>query len=387
MSRTAAAALAPAPLTDGRAITLRAAALLRPEPEPATYCPAKLYLADLTTKASRRTMRSRLTQAAKMLGSTFDDIPWAEIRAEWLLAVKQLMTDEESGHRAHPATTNLTLQAMRGVAAYAFGRGHVDADQLERIRQVGLVEYARVPRGRALAEEELSVLLGAAEAAENEATRLRDLALLSLLAGAGLRRSEAAGLGLDRYDRKRRTLKVDGKGHRQRLLQLGDDGVCRALDDWLDFRGRSGETLLCPVDRWGRVHTDRRLSADAIYKIVRKRADEAGLDPCSPHDMRHTFGSRLFTFLLDSGSDTADVQGLLGHAKEKDTRLYDHRGDESKRRVMEKAPLPFSPRRRRPPRRGRPRHRRTSTTPVKLSKKHMRMGAVAWANSREADAE
>lgn len=387
MSKAAAATLAPVPLTSGRAITLRAAALLHPEPEPETYCPAKLYLADLSTEASKRTMRSRLSQAAKMLGSTFDAIPWAEIKSEWLLAVKQLMTDKKSKYRAHPATTNLTLQAMRGVAAYAFGRGPLDADELERIRQVGLVEYKRVPRGRALDEGELSGLLAAAEDAANEATRLRDLALLSLLAGAGLRRSEASGLLTKHYDRDRRIIKVYGKGNRERLIRLGDEGVCLALDDWLDLRGRDRGTLLCPVNRWGEIHRGRPLSAEAIYKIVRRRAAEAGLDPCSPHDMRHTFGTRLFTALLDSGADTADVQALLGHAKEKDTRTYDHRGDESKRRVMEKAPLPFGPRRRRPPRRGRPRRRRTSTSPVKLSKKHVRMGAMAWANSREADAE
>lgn len=377
MSRAATAA-ARSPETPGTALLTRAPEL--PDAARATaLCPARLYLGNLTTPASKRTMESRLRCAARLLGSTLEQMPWGQITRAWLIAVKDLLTKQ----KAHPGTINLTLQAMKGVALNACDEGQISADDLHRIQRVPLVAHDHVPRGRSLAEDELARLLAAGESEENDATRLRDLALFALLAGAGLRRSEAAGLDVGHYDGRRLTLLVNGKGHRQRVIHLADEGCRRALDDWLSLRGRAAGPLLCPVDRWGRLGVGRPLSTDAIYKAVRTRAAEAGVPRCSPHDLRHTFASRLFNHLLSAGADTADVQKLLGHAKEKDTRTYDHRGEESKKRVMRHAPLPFGPRRRRKPRSGKPRRRKTSPGPIKFTKKFMREVAVNWAASGE----
>lgn len=83
------------------------------------------------------------------------------------------------------------------------------------------------------------------------------------------------------------------------------------------------------------------MTSQAVLLILEKRATESGVESFSPHDFRRTFCSDL----LDSGIDIVTVQKLAGHASPATTSKYDRRGEESKRRAVEKLDIPYTPRR------------------------------------------
>lgn len=93
-----------------------------------------------------------------------------------------------------------------------------------------------------------------------------------------------------------------------------------------------------PVLKGGKM-TVRRMIPHAIYRMVQKRARQAGVKAFSPHDLRRSFVSDL----LDAGADIATVQGLAGHAGIATTVKYDRRGEAAKRRAVELLHVPFEP--------------------------------------------
>jgi len=150
------------------------------------------------------------------------------------------------------------------------------------------------------------------------ALRLRDIALAELLYGAGLRISEALGLDTAHISDRDNTVRVLGKGNRQRLAPLGEPAR-QALAAWLELRplvatAQSGDALFLGA-RGGRL---QRRQAN---RIVAALAAEAGLPQnVSPHMLRHSFA----THLLQAGADLRSVQELLGHARLSTTQRYTH---------------------------------------------------------------
>lgn len=151
------------------------------------------------------------------------------------------------------------------------------------------------------------------EAADPTSGRLwqRDRALLELMYAAGLRASEVAGLLLAGYDERIGILRVLGKGERERLVPVGEPAQ-RAVRVYL-------EELRPTLSRFddardaGRIllsNTGRPLERVAVWQIVRRLADRAGMPDVHPHMLRHSFA----THMLTGGADLRVVQELLGHA-------------------------------------------------------------------------
>ncbi len=88
---------------------------------------------------------------------------------------------------------------------------------------------------------------------------------------------------------------------------------------------------MCPIRKSGQLEF-RHMCPDAVLKIVRRRAKQAGVDSFSPHDFRRTFCSDL----LDAGIDIVTVQKLAGHASVETTARYNRRGEEVKRQAVQK---------------------------------------------------
>jgi integrase/recombinase XerD len=186
--------------------------------------PAAVYLASLAP-SGRRTMAARLTAAAKLMGGEPHTIDWAALRFEHVAALRSRLS--ELGRA--PASVNATLSALRGVARAAWQLGRMTVEDYHRIVGVKNVRGSRLPAGRALTSGEISALLDTCAGDESAAGAL-DAAIVALLYGAGLRRSEAAGLALSHYDSTAGELKVLGKGDTERLVPLGA-GVTAALND------------------------------------------------------------------------------------------------------------------------------------------------------------
>jgi integrase/recombinase XerC len=181
---------------------------------------------------------------------------------------------------------------------------------------------ARLPR--VLRPGELRHLV--APPAADDPVEQRDVALVELLYGSGLRIAEATALDVDEVDLDRSRVVVWGKGGKQRTVPLSDPAV-RALRRWL-AGGRAG--LVTEHTPAGAVFLNmrgRRLTPRDARRIIDRRASE----PTHPHALRHTFA----THLLDGGADLRVVQELLGHSDVATTQRYTHVSKERLREVFD----------------------------------------------------
>ena len=141
----------------------------------------------------------------------------------------------------------------------------------------------------------------------------RDRAILEVLYATGLRVSELCGLDSADLNGFQGSVRVLGKGNKERIVPIGDQAL-RALDAYLAVRP-PGDGPLFQNRRRG------RLTARSVHRIVRARARMAGLaSPVSPHTLRHTFA----THMLDQGADLRLIQDLLGHSRLSTTQKYTH---------------------------------------------------------------
>jgi len=157
---------------------------------------------------------------------------------------------------------------------------------------------------------------------EEETVAIRDRAVLELLYAGGLRVSEACGLDLGSLSLDERTVRVMGKGRKERLVPIGSKAE-GALREWLAVRA----DLTHPKTRFLDpkavfVSTrGRRLNARAVQLLVRRYGlKELGRTDLHPHALRHTCA----THLLDGGADLRAIQEMLGHSSLSTTQRYTH---------------------------------------------------------------
>jgi len=155
----------------------------------------------------------------------------------------------------------------------------------------------------------------------------------------GLRRAELAGLDLADYDAGAATLRVLGKGNKERSIPL-EAGALAWLGDWLKVRGNDPGPLFYPVTKGGNL-TPRRMTAQALYDALAKRARAVGVAHLSPHDLRRS----CISDLLNAGADISTVQRLAGHANVTTTARYDRRGEDAKRKAVALLHVPHRARR------------------------------------------
>jgi len=171
------------------------------------------------------------------------------------------------------------------------------------------------PLPRILDLDEVQRMFEAAEdrAASGEGGAVRNLALLELLYGSGLRASELVGLPRGAVRPGQPFLMVIGKGSKERLVPISSRAQA-AVARWLDV-SPGGTLWLFPS---GKKH----LSRVRLFQIVRAMAADAGIVPerVSPHVLRHAFA----THLLSGGADLRVLQSLLGHADIATTQIYTH---------------------------------------------------------------
>ncbi|MGY1725101.1 site-specific tyrosine recombinase XerD [Blastococcus sp. SYSU DS0533] len=211
--------------------------------------------------------------------------------------------------------------AVRGLHRFALLDGLVPDDVAHEVRPP--TPARRLPK--AVPVESVVALIEAAGSLEGP-RGLRDRALLEVLYGTGARISEAVGLAVDDLDRGQRTVRLAGKGGKERVVPVGSYAL-RAVEEYLvrarpalAANGHSGV-------RGGALFLNVRggpLSRQSAWSILRTAAERAGLahglhgTEISPHTLRHCFA----THLLDGGADVRVVQELLGHASVTTTQVY-----------------------------------------------------------------
>jgi len=307
--------------------------------------PVYAYI-DSLSPASQEAVWKRLRTVARLFAIPDPEtFPWHHLRAPQVARIRQRLMQPygPTNMRAAPATVNLTLAVLRGIAREARNANAMSDEEHRRIREVKADKGERLPRGRAVPTGELTALVRACTQDTGPAGA-RDAAMLACLYTGGLRRSELAALTLDDYTPAPPALRVlHGKNDKQRAVPIPASAAA-ALDRWVGRRGREPGALFVPIDQAGRVadvgDSDgaglRGMSAHAIYKMLNKRARQAGVPPLTPHDMRRTFVGDLLT----AGNDISAVQRMAGHASVTTTQRYDRRGEEVMRKAADTLHFP-----------------------------------------------
>lgn len=272
--------------------------------------------------ASPRTVenyRLALTSAAKALG----DKSWHEATADdFRNHLFELMKREKSR-----ATIRLEFAALRSFYRFLCERKGVAVNPLHAVSLPKAEKHLPV----FLTPAQITALLAAPHAAKPEKQAplwmpWRDAAILELFYSSGLRLAELAALDVSDLDPYNETVRVFGKGSKERVIPVGEPAL-EAIQHYRQRAGVSSGPLFLSKLR-------QRLSASSIWLLVKKYLRLAQIPvPASPHKLRHSFA----THLLDAGADLRSVQSLLGHASLSTTQIYTHVTTERLRRVYDKA--------------------------------------------------
>ncbi|TFF19888.1 integrase [Jiella endophytica] len=266
------------------------------------HCESGRNLSANTLKAYRQD----LSEASRFLASrgarTLSTPEGLTDYANWLANARKLAA----------ATVKRRLAFLRALFAYAERRGLIDASPFRKA-EICIRLPKRLPRCLTAAE------LRALFAARRGGPRALSLAIL-LMFTTGMRVGELVQLRREDVDLDRRTLRVRGKGDRERQVYLTNDDVVRELSAHIALTpGRSpGAPLLAGAGA-------RIISTAWIRRHLRRLAERAGFPRrITPHMLRHSAA----TSLLEAGIDMRFVQRLLGHRSISTTELYTHVSDE-----------------------------------------------------------
>ena len=297
----------------------------------ARYLSAERGFSEHTVRSYRSDLAALLAFAQKQ-GATEPAALDLELLRSWLW--------ESSNAGLAKSTLARRSAAARSFSAWLARTGVIPMDVAARLR--GPKAEQHLPR--VLTRPQVDALLEglAARAATGDTGAIRDLAVVELLYASALRVSEVTGLDVGDLDRL--TVRVTGKGSKQRVVPFGVPAK-RAIDAWLKVRaalssgpevgagprnntgaragkasgaraaGESANSALFLGSR------GKRLGTRAVYQLVASILVEIpGSGPSGPHTLRHTAA----THLLDGGADLRAVQEMLGHASLGTTQLYTH---------------------------------------------------------------
>ena len=276
---------------------------------------------------SEHSVRAYLGDVDQLLGyasrhgaTSLSDIDLATLRG-WLASMAT-------------ARRSRSTLARRGAAARTFFAWAARNELIATDPAVRLATArAASPLPSVLRVEPVTQLLDAAgeRAEDDDAIHLRDWALLELLYATGVRVGEVVGADLADADPSERTIRVVGKGDKERVVPFGRPAEL-ALRAWLD-RGRP--QLAQPTSPKA-VFLGRRggrLDQRQARAVVHQAAALAGVDDVAPHGLRHTAA----THLLEGGSDLRSVQEILGHSSLATTQRYTHVSAERLRSAFQQA--------------------------------------------------
>lgn len=205
------------------------------------------------------------------------------------------------------------LSGLRSFYKYAVREGRVAEDPtlLVSMPQLG------APLPKSLSEADVEALLAAPDT--EDTLGLRDRTMLEVLYATGLRVTELISLTLDEINLREGSLRVFGKGSKERLIPLGEEAIA-----WLEDYLKTARPLLLggqPGDILFPSQRGTPMTRQTFWHRIKLHAQVAGISTSlSPHTLRHAFA----THLLNHGADLRTVQMLLGHTSLSTTQIYTH---------------------------------------------------------------
>jgi site-specific recombinase XerC len=297
--------------------------------------PLTLYLTRLAP-SSQLTMRYVLQDAADRLGFediNLEDIDWHLLQPEQVIALVAAL--REDGYA--PNTSSLYVNAVRGVMNEAWRMSLISQEHLLKMRTVKAAPGTRLSQGRNLRRTLIREMMDVC-AADPRPQGLRDAAVIGILYGSGMRKSESVNLDLAQINFDERSLRVIGKGNKE-LIKYAPGWAFAKLQAWLEFRreqlkeGEQDDSFLFNRIRRGSHITRERITKHAIYYIARQRGQQVGVK-IMPHDFRRSFITRVI-----EEHDLSIAQKLAHHTNIQTTANYDVRDDNERRRAVERFDL------------------------------------------------
>jgi site-specific recombinase XerD len=297
--------------------------------------PLTLYLTRLAP-SSQLTMRYVLQDAADRFGFediNLEDIDWHLLQPEHVIALVAAL--REDGYA--PNTSSLYVNAVRGVMNEAWRMSLISQEHLLKMRTVKAAPGTRLSQGRNLRRTLIREMIDVC-AADPRPQGLRDAAVIGILYGSGMRKSESVNLDLAQINFDERSLRVIGKGNKE-LIKYAPGWAFAKLQAWLEFRreqlkeGEQDDSFLFNRIRRGSHITRERITKHAIYYIARQRGQQVGVK-IMPHDFRRSFITRVI-----EEHDLSIAQKLAHHTNIQTTANYDVRDDNERRRAVERFDL------------------------------------------------
>lgn len=260
---------------------------------------------------SEHTVRAYRGDLRDLAEATGVEVP--ELRLSTLRGWLSGMTEQG----AAPATIQRRVASARGFLAWARLEGIITEDPAVRLKAPKRVRrLPRVLTGAAVDETLRSAEARALD--DGDPVALRDLALLEVAYSSGLRVSELCALRVGDVDRDRATVRVLGKGGKERTVPIGIPAL-KAVDAWLGRRtevARAGspDTVFLGA-RGGAL--DPRVARRVVHEATRAVGPTAEI---GPHGLRHA----MATHLIEGGADLRSVQEMLGHSSVATTQIYTH---------------------------------------------------------------
>lgn len=297
--------------------------------------PVSLYIQSLDSNHSIDNITRSLTRFSQRINAskeaTMYDIPWPEITYARLQAYRMELVKEGKT----PDTIATYLSYLKSVIRVAATMSDVAPEK--RVPHSTLVEIAQnlKPPKRSgelvnqyIPLDEFQLLMDSTNDGTNAGKR--DRALLHILYGCGLRRSEIAGIRFpDAINWQKQHIVVVGKGNKRRHIPMFPD-LETSIEDYLYVRGENPGPLFHPVSKGDKLLQDGALTSRGIVDIIRRRCLKVGIQVLNAHSFRASFATTHFMI----GTDLNTIQRLMGHSSPTTTQRYDLRDDSANSAAM-----------------------------------------------------
>jgi site-specific recombinase XerD len=265
---------------------------------------------DVERHASPRTVVAYRHALAKFKHFGGDKISWAECKAQQFRAFLFDCMKKEMAR----SYIRLTFAALRSFYKYLIEREGFRENPLREVQLPKMDKKLPI----VLSISEVDELLTAPNRFERQAqapvwAAARDAAMMELFYSSGLRLNEMAALNVADVDTFSETVRVLGKGRKERIVPVGQIALNAIQQYRSEANVHSGPLFVSKLRK--------RMSARSIWLMLKKHLSQTSIQlRVSPHKLRHSFA----THLLDNGADLRSVQTLLGHANLSTTQIYTH---------------------------------------------------------------
>lgn len=264
----------------------------------------------------------------------FDEITISDVPISLLESFTLLDAYEFLNYLATERKNNSTSRARRTTSLKAFF--NYLCEKTSKIKNNPLTELERPKEAKTLPKYlELDQSLKLLQDVDSK-NRERDYCIITLFLNCGMRLSELVGLNISDYSESSRTLRVFGKGQKERIIYI-NDACISALNAYLAVRPKSEVE---PNAIFISSHSNHlnRLTTRRVQRIVEDQLKRAGLGNLglSTHKLRHTAATLMYEY---GGVDPMVLKDVLGHASVATTQIYTHLSDRDRRKAAENSPL------------------------------------------------